>query len=124
MPLLNFYAQTWQSINYDNFSNTVPYGQFIINNYNNDIWMVNDNKVSVIQNTGTIQLFNDADLGVLWTGDNLRFKFTPDSIFYMLETFGLFNFNNYISSQIIAEYNITNINVNVDTVYIHAWVLY
>ena len=87
-------AQTWQSINNSHFSNTVPWGQFIINKYTNDIWIVNDNKVAVIENSGTVQLFDYNDLGTLWTGDHLRFTFTQDSVFYMKETFGLLNFNN------------------------------
>ncbi|MFN5879008.1 MAG: hypothetical protein ACK44B_09075, partial [Flavobacteriales bacterium] len=80
------FSQTWQSLPYTQFSNTVPYGQFIINQYSNDIWMVNDNKVAVIENDGTIRLFNYNQLGTLWNGDHLRFTFTPDSIFYMKKT--------------------------------------
>lgn len=118
MPMMNFYAQTWQSINYAQFSNVIPYGQFVINQNNNDIWMVNDNKVSVIEGSGVVQIFDYTDLGTLWTGDNLRFTFTPDSIFYMLETIGLMNFNNYVSSSIIVENNISDITSNGDTVYI------
>lgn len=116
--LTNSFTQTWQSINYNNISNTVPFGQFIINQYNNDIWIVNDNKVAVIENSGTVQFFDYNDLGTLWTGDHLRFCFTPDSIFYMLETIGLMNFNNYVSSQIFSETNILEISTNIDTVYI------
>lgn len=116
--LTNSFTQTWQSINYNNISNTVPFGQFIINQYNNDIWIVNDNKVAVIENSGTVQFFDYNDLGTLWTGDHLRFCFTPDSIFYMLETIGLMNFNNYVSSQIFSETNILEISTNIDTVYL------
>jgi hypothetical protein len=111
-------AQTWQSINYTQFSNTVPSGQFIINQYSNDIWMINDNKVAVIENNGVVKLFDYNDLGTLWTGDHLRFTFTPDSIFYMLNTIGLMNFNNYTSSEILLESNISDITSNKDTVYI------
>jgi len=96
----------------------VPYGQFIINQYSNDIWMVNDNKVAVIENDGTIRLFNYNQLGTLWNGDHLRFTFTPDSIFYMKKTMGLFNFNNYVSSLTVSESNISDITSNKDTVFI------
>lgn len=118
LSFISCQAQTWQSFNYAQFSNTIPYGQFIINQYNNDIWMVNDNKVAIIENSGDLQLFDYNELGTLWTGDHLRFTFTPDSIFYMKETIGLFNFNNYISSTIYSEPNILEITSNVDTVYI------
>ncbi len=111
-------AQTWQSMNYSQYTNTVPSGQFIINQYTNDIWMVNDNKVAVIENNGALQLFDYNDLGTLWTGDHLRFVFTKDSIFYMKETMGLFNFNNFSSSLIHTESNISEVTSNNDTVYI------
>jgi hypothetical protein len=111
-------SQTWQSINYSQFSNTVPWGQFTINQYTNDIWMVNDNKVSILENSGVKQLFDYTDLGTLWTGDELKFTFTPDSVFYMKKVYGLFNFNNYVSTQILIETDITDITSTNDTVYI------
>ena len=80
--------------------------------------MVNDNKVAVIENDGTIRLFNYNQLGTLWNGDHLRFTFTPDSIFYMKKTMGLFNFNNYVSSLTVSESNISDITSNKDTVFI------
>ena len=111
-------SQTWQSINKAQFSNTVPWGQFTINQYTNDIWLVNDNKVALIQNSGNIQMFDYLDLGTLWTGDDLMFAFTPDSIFYMIKTVGLLNFNSFSSSQIFSESNMSTITSNADTVYI------
>ncbi|MEN9442028.1 MAG: hypothetical protein RLZ33_2105, partial [Bacteroidota bacterium] len=112
------FSQTWQSINKVQFSNTVPWGQFTINQYTNDIWLVNDNKVALIQNSGNIQMFDYLDLGTLWTGDDLMFAFTPDSLFYMIKTVGLLNFNSFSSSQIFSETNISTITSNADTVYI------
>lgn len=112
------YSQAWHSLNYYQFTNIVPYGQFTINQYTNDIWMVNDNKVAVIENNGTLQLFDYNDLGTLWTGDHLRFTFTPDSVFYMKETMGLYNFNNYVSALMVSESNISEITSTIDTVYI------
>ena len=116
--ICSVHAQTWQTINYTQFSNTVPWSQFTINEFTNDIWMVNDNKVAVIENSGVKQLFDYNQLGTLWTGDQLKFTFTPDSVFYMKKVFGLFNFNNYVSSQIVTETNITDITSTNDTVYI------
>jgi ligand-binding sensor domain-containing protein len=118
MPILHSQGQTWQSMSYYQFSNTVPYGQFVIDQFRNDIWMINDNKVAVIKNSGEINIFDYEDLGTLWTGDNLRFTFTTDSLFYMLETIGLLNFNNYLSSEIVLENSISSITSNSDTVYI------
>ncbi len=109
-------GQTWQSLTYGQFANTKPYGQFAINRYKNDIWLVNDNKAAVIENSGVVETFDNTDFGPLWTGAHLRFCFTPDSIFYMKETFGLFNFNNYISSSIFPESSILEISANKDTV--------
>jgi hypothetical protein len=80
--------------------------------------MANDNKVAVIENNGALQLFDYNDLGTLWTGDHLRFVFTQDSIFYMKETMGLFNFNNFSSSLIHSESNINEVTSYNDTVYI------
>jgi len=118
IPVYNIQAQTWQSINKAQFSNTVPWGQFTINQYTNDIWLVNDNKVALIQNSGNIQMFDYLDLGTLWTGDDLMFAFTPDSLFYMIKTVGLLNFNSFSSSQIFSESNMSTITSNADTVYI------
>ena len=115
---LNFRAQTWQSINNSNFYNTIPWGQFVINQYTNDIWLVNDNKVAFIANSGLIQTFGNVDFGELWTGDHLRFTFTSDSVFYMKSTFGLFNFTDYVSTPSIVESEILDITTNADTIFI------
>ena len=112
------FGQTWQSLPYSNFNNTIPWGQFVINQYTNDIWLVNDNKVAVIENSGFIQPFGSVDFGELWTGDHLRFIFTSDSVFYMKRTFGLFNFTDYVSTPSIVESEILDITPNADTVFI------
>jgi hypothetical protein len=115
---LNLRAQTWQSINNSNFYNTKPWGQFVINQFTNDIWLVNDNKVAVIENSGFIQPFGSVDFGELWTGDHLRFTFTSDSVFYMKSIFGLFNFTDYVSTPSLVESEILNITTNADTIFI------
>ncbi len=115
---LNFHTQTWQSINYSNFYNTIPWGQFVINQYNNDIWIINDSKVATIENSGVVSYFDNTQLGPLWNGDLLRFTFTSDSVFYMKSTFGLFNFTDYVSTPSIVESDILNITTNADTVFI------
>jgi hypothetical protein len=115
---LNFRAQTWQSINNSNFYNTIPWGQFVINQFTNDIWLVNDYKVALIENSGFIQPFGSVDFGELWTGDHLRFTFTSDSVFYMKRTFGLFNFTDYVSTPSLVESEILDITTNADTIFI------
>jgi hypothetical protein len=111
-------GQTWQSVNNSNFYNTIPWGQFVINQFTNDIWLVNDNKVALIENSGFIQPFGSVDFGELWTGDHLRLTFTSDSVFYMKRTFGLFNFTDYVSIPSIVESEILDITANADTVFI------
>ena len=106
------HAQTWQSINHSQYSTTVPWGQFIINQYTNELWLVNDNKVTVLENNGDRQLFDYNHLGILWTGAHLRFAFMPDSIFYMKESMGLFSFNNYLSSLLYSETTIGEFTSN------------
>ena len=112
------FGQTWKTLPYSNFYNTKPWGQFVINQYTNDIWLVNDNKVALIENSGIIQSFGNVDFGELWTGDHLRFIFTSDSVFYMKRTFGLFNFTDYVSTPSIVESEILDITPNADTVFI------
>ena len=112
------HAQTWQSIHKNQFGNTTPWNQFVINPYNNDIWMVNDNKAVVIQNDGSIALLNQTQLGVLWNGSDLEFAFTPTNVFYMKKTFGLFQFENSSNALMTSEPSISSITANQDTVYI------
>ena len=112
------HAQTWQSIHKNQFGNTTPWNQFVINPYTNDIWMVNDNKAAVIQNNGSIELLNQTQLGVLWNGSDLEFAFTPTNVFYMKKTFGLFQFENSSNTLVWTEPNINKITSNDDTVYV------
>lgn len=115
---IHAHAQTWQSIHKNQFGNTTPWNQFVINPYTNDIWMVNDNKAAVIQNNGSIELLNQTQLGVLWNGSDLEFAFTPNEVFFMKSTFGLFQFANASNTLVYSEPNIYSITANQDTVYI------
>ncbi len=111
-------AQTWQSIHKSQTGNTVAWKQFIINPYTNDIWLVNDNKAAVIKNDGVIELLNQTQLGVLYNGSSLRFAFTPNEVFFMKSTFGLFQFANGSNTLVYSEPSISSITANLDTVYI------
>lgn len=111
-------AQIWQSIHKSQTGNTVAWKQFVINPYTNDIWLVNDNKAAVIKNDGAIELLNQTHLGVLYNGSSLRFAFTPNEVFFMKSTFGLFQFANGSNTLVNSEPSISSITANLDTVYI------
>ena len=112
-------AQTWQSIHKNQFGNTTPWNQFVINPYNNDIWMVNDNKAAVIQNDGSIQQFTSVELGQLWNGSHLQFAFTPNDIYYAKNLYGLFKFTGFTSVNVnsaLPDY--LNLQSNADTIFV------
>lgn len=112
-------AQSWKSISKTVSYETIPYRQFTIDKYTNNIWFVNDTKVSVIENNGIVNIFTDEELGTLWTNDNLQFTFTSTDIYYAVNVFGLFKFTGYTSSLVdanISEYK--NLSANSDTIYI------
>ena len=113
------HAQTWQSIHKNQFGNTTPWNQFVINPYTNDIWMVNDNKAAVIQNDGSIQQFTSVELGQLWNGSHLQFTFTPNDIYYAINLYGLFKFTGFTSVNVnstIPDY--LNLQSNADTIFV------
>ncbi len=115
----SIHAQTWQSIHKNQFGNTTPWNQFVINPYNNDIWMVNDNKAAVIQNDGSIQQFTSVELGQLWNGSHLQFAFTPNDIYYAKNLYGLFKFTGFTSVNVnsaLPDY--LNLQSNADTIFV------
>ena len=113
------HAQTWQSIHKNQFGNTTPWNQFVINPYTNDIWMVNENKAAVIQNDGSIQQFTSVELGQLWNGSHLQFAFTPNDIYYAINLYGLFKFTGFTSVNVnsaLPDY--LNLQSNADTIFV------
>jgi hypothetical protein len=96
---VNLNAQSWQSISKIGTFETAPYRQFSIDPYRNNIWFVNDTKVSVLENSGAIHVFTSSELGSLWSGDQLQFAFTPNHIYYARDYFGLYSFDGYISQE-------------------------
>ncbi len=113
------FTQTWQSINKIGSFETSPNRSFQINPYTNDMWLIQDTKIAVIENDGTIRNFADSELGPLWPGDNLQFAFTPSDIFYNINVYGFHSFTGYNSSLIDAGLeNYDNISSNGDTIYI------
>jgi hypothetical protein len=115
----NVYSQTWQSISKTGTFETAPFRQFSIDPYSNKIWLIHDTKVSVVENDGTINIFTDAELGPLWSNDNIHFTFTPTDIYYGVDLYGLFTFTGYSST--VFDSNIIDfidISSNSDTIYV------
>jgi hypothetical protein len=108
----------WQSISKSNYNNVVPSSQFIIDEFSNGIWLVNENKVSVIKDNGLINEFNSQHLGELFSGDRLQFCFTPEKIFFMKYTFGLFEFSGIASTLVLNEIDGNKILADGDTIYL------
>ncbi len=112
-------CQTWQTISKVGSYETAPFRQFSIDPYTNNLWLIHDTKVSVIENDGTINIFTDAELGTLWTNDNIHFAFTPSDIYYGVDLYGLFSFTGYVSSPYDANINgFLNMSSNSDTLYV------
>jgi len=118
-PVSLGFSQTWQSISKQGTYETAPFRQFTINPYTNDIWLINDTKVSVIENNGSINIFNDAELGTLWTNDNIHFAFTPTDIYYGVNLYGLFTFTGYSSTSVDSNISdFIDMSSNSDTIYV------
>ncbi|MEN9997568.1 MAG: hypothetical protein RI922_558 [Bacteroidota bacterium] len=112
-------CQTWQTISKVGTYETAPYRQFSIDPYTNNLWLIHDTKVSVIENDGTINIFTDAELGTLWTNDNIHFAFTPTDIYYGVDLYGLFSFTGYVSTVFDANINdFVDMSSNLDTLYV------
>jgi ligand-binding sensor domain-containing protein len=113
------FGQTWQSISKIGTFETAPYRQFSIDPYRNNIWFVNDTKVSVLENSGAIHLFTSSELGTLWMNDMLKFTFTPTEIYYNKNLYGFHSFTNYSSVLIDSSFcDYFNLTSNYDTVYV------
>jgi hypothetical protein len=108
----------WQSISKTNYNNVVPSSQFVIDEFSNGIWLVNENKVSVIRDNGLINEFNSQHLGELFSGDRLQFCFTSEKIFFMKYTYGLFEFSGITSTLVVNETDGNKIQADNDTIYI------
>jgi hypothetical protein len=116
--LPDFWCQNWQSIPKSNYNNVVPSSQFIIDEFSNGIWLVNENKVSVIKDNGLINDFNSQHLGELFSGDRLQFCFTSEKIYFMKYTFGLFEFSGIASTLLLNEIDCNKIQADDDTIYL------
>lgn len=116
---INTQAQTWQSISKTGTFETTPFSSFKINTYTNDIWFIDDTKVSVIENNGVISIFTSAELGTLWDNDNLQFAFTPTNTYFNIALFGFHSFTGFSSNLLEPSFeNYLNITSDHDTLYI------
>ncbi len=112
-------GQTWQSISKTGTFETTPFSSFKINTYTNDIWFIDDTKVSVIENNGVISIFTSAELGTLWDNDNLQFAFTPTNTYFNIALFGFHSFTGFSSNLLEPSFeNYLNITSDHDTLYI------
>jgi hypothetical protein len=114
-------AQTWQSIPKDATGYTVGWLQFTIDPYTNNIWLNAGDQVTVIENNGTMRVFNTAsgELGAMWETSELQFAFTLNHVYCASNGYGLRSFDNYFAQQ---EYSFSDyvggISTNQDSVYI------
>lgn len=112
-------SQTWQSISKTGTFETTPFSSFKINPYTNEIWLIDDTKVSVIENSGNISIFTSAELGTLWDNDNLQFAFTPSNIYFNISLYGFHSFSGFSSSLLEPSFeNYLNITSDHDTLYV------
>jgi hypothetical protein len=109
----------WISVHKDSTYKFVPLNQFVVNPYTNDLWFVQAENVHVIKNDGTVKGYTSNELGELYVGMVVRFTFTPDSVYFYKNNFGLFQFFNNSSTQLYQStsgfYSISN---NIDSVYV------
>ena len=93
--------------------------EFEIDEYRNNIWVINGLRASVIEDDGTILNFSEDELGTLWFSSQLNFAFTPDHIYYTRELIGLSNFDNYMASSVFTEQTIERAFNDGDTVFFY-----
>jgi len=99
------YGQTWQSINSDDISpinvftssgdgGTIASKWFKINPYDNSIWLGWTDKIQVLRNDGTIELFDYLSNPILHQyGNMLEFEFTSSYTYVVDENFGLYKYD-------------------------------
>lgn len=113
-------SQTWKTINKTDTYEYPPYQQFSINPYTNDIWLMGSYDVSVIENDGTVQVFENNELGTIDIGLYAKFAFTPQHT-YLGRAYGLslYSLDNY-TPQLEYAFNDYSgeLTTNGDTVFI------
>ncbi|MGM0480153.1 MAG: hypothetical protein ACQERC_13100, partial [Bacteroidota bacterium] len=85
----------WVTVKGENLHNFLPFNQFTINPYTNNIWLVNAFNATVLEPDGSFTTFGENELGTLWQSDELTFGFTSDHLFFTKRLTGLYLFDNY-----------------------------
>lgn len=112
------YAQLWKSIPKAGTYSLTP-SKFRIDPYRNHLWIIQDLRVAVIENDGSIrQFYETAQMPGLYPFNDLSFAFTPSHIYYSDNQNGLYNFDNYTGSLVYPHAEIGNLSTEADTVYV------
>jgi hypothetical protein len=105
-------------VNGENLHNTLPFNQFTINPYTNNIWLVNPFNATVLEPDGSFTTFGETELGTLWQSDELNFGFTPDNLFFSKRLTGLYLFDNYQKQILYAEDEFRKTYSDLDTLFL------
>lgn len=101
----SLFSQTWQTIygaevspinvfTGSGLGGTIASKWFKINPYDNSMWMGWGDKVQVIRNDGTLELFDYTTVPLLQqNGNMIEFEFTPTLTYLVDENFGLFSYD-------------------------------
>lgn len=108
-------AQQWITVNGESLHNFMPFNQFTINPYTNNIWLVSPFNATVLEPDGSFTTFGENELGTLWQADELNFGFTPDHLFFSKRLTGLYLFDNYQRQMIYVEDEFRKIYSDLDT---------
>jgi hypothetical protein len=118
LPIIAF-SQSWTTIPKSNYFDAAPFEQFTLNPNSNSLWCVGWNNVAMISEGGMFFEYTTNELGPLSSNINQRFVFTSNDIFYIRDGYGLYTFNNEISTSIYPNFNdFLGITTNLDTVYV------
>jgi hypothetical protein len=112
-----FQAQTWHSIHRNDSFDNYP-KKFKINTFQNQLWFIHDEKVSMIEENGEKHFFSEVELGDLWMGDDLDFAFTSQNIYFSKAIYGLYKLTNESNELLIDSSEIRMLSSNLDTVYV------
>ncbi len=108
----------WITVNGENLHNYLPFNQFTINPYTNNIWLVNPFNATVLEPDGSFTTFGENELGTLWQSDELNFGFTSEHLFYTKRLTGLYLFDNYQNQILYAENEFRKVYNDLDTLFL------
>ena len=112
------FSQQWITVDGEYIHNYLPFNQFTINPYTNNMWLVNPFNATVIEPDGSFTTFGEDELGTLWQSDELNFGFTPDHLFFTKELTGLYLFDNHEKQILYADNEFQKIYNVKDTLFL------